>query len=132
MKRVVVNGTFDIVHVGHLRMLQLARSLGDYVLVCIDTDRRVKQLKGSERPINNQHERSELLMNLKTVDQVRLFDSEQELEQILEEYAADYMVKGSDHANGRGTALKYCKEIIYFDRIEQYSTTKKIQDIIGR
>jgi D-beta-D-heptose 7-phosphate kinase/D-beta-D-heptose 1-phosphate adenosyltransferase len=76
MKRVVVNGTFDIVHVGHLRMLQLARSLGDYVLVCIDTDRRVKELKGIDRPINNQQERAELLLNLRSVDEVQYFDSQ--------------------------------------------------------
>lgn len=132
MKKVVVNGTFDIIHVGHLRMLQLARNLGDYVLVCIDTDRRVKQLKGEDRPINDQFERAELLQNLKTVDEVMFFDSQEELEKILEDYKADYMVKGSDHRNGNGTALKYCKEVIYFDRIEEYSTTKKIQYITNR
>ena len=132
MKRVVVNGTFDIVHMGHLRMLQLARSLGDYVLVCIDTDRRVKELKGIDRPINNQQERAELLLNLRSVDEVQFFDSQEELEHILEKYGADYMVKGSDHKNGNGTAYKYCKEVIYFDRIEDYSTTKKIQYIANR
>lgn len=132
MKKVIVNGTFDIVHIGHLRMLQLARSLGDYVLVCIDTDRRVKELKGADRPINNQNERAELLLNLRTVDEVNFFDSQEELENIMKEYQADYMVKGSDHKNGNGTAKKYCKEVIYFDRIEEYSTTKKIQDITNR
>lgn len=132
MKKIVVNGTFDIVHIGHLRMLELAKSLGDYVLVCIDTDRRVKELKGSDRPINNQDERAELLRNLRTVDEVQLFDSQEELENILKEYQADVMVKGSDHKNGRGTAKKYCKEVVYFDRLEQYSSTKKIQDIANR
>lgn len=132
MKNIVVNGTFDIVHVGHLRMLNFAKSLGDYLLVCIDTDRRVKELKGTDRPVNSQDERTELLLNLKSVDEVKLFDSQEELEKILSDYKADIMVKGSDHKTGRGTALKFCREIIYFDRIEEYSTTKKIQYITTR
>jgi D-beta-D-heptose 7-phosphate kinase/D-beta-D-heptose 1-phosphate adenosyltransferase len=130
MKKIIVNGTFDILHVGHLELLNFARSLGDFLLVCIDTDRRVKELKGSERPINNQYERKMMLENLKAVDEVRLFDSKEELIDFIKE--CDIMVKGSDYRGKSITGEKYCKQVIYFDRIEEYSTTKKIQDIISR
>lgn len=130
MKRIVVNGTFDILHVGHIKMLNLARSMGDYLLVCIDSDRRVTELKGANRPINSVYERSMLLSNLKAVDEVKTFDSHEELVDILLHYKADIMVKGSDHNNGACTGKLYCKEVIYFDRITEYSSTQKIQDII--
>lgn len=132
MKKIVVNGTFDILHTGHVCLLNYAKSLGDHLLVCIDTDRRVKELKGEKRPINTQEERKFLLENLKCVDEVRFFDSKEELIQILIDYQADVMVKGSDYKGKSKTGQLYCKEVIYYDRIEQFSTTKKIQDITSR
>lgn len=130
--KVVVNGTFDILHTGHVCLLNYAKSIGDYLLVCIDTDRRVKELKGDKRPINTQEERKFILENLKCVDEVRFFDTKEELIQILIEYQADIMVKGSDYKGKSKTGQLYCKDVIYYDRIEQYSTTKKIQDITSR
>ena len=80
MTRVVVNGTFDIIHLGHLRLLDYARSLpNSYVLVLTDSDRRIKQLKGNDRPINNEYERCSLLFALKSVDRVETFDTDHEL-----------------------------------------------------
>lgn len=132
MKKIIVNGTFDILHTGHVCLLNYAKSLGDHLLVCIDTDRRVKELKGEKRPINTQEERKFLLENLKCVDEVKFFDSKEELIQILVDYQADVMVKGSDYKGKSKTGQLYCKEVIYYDRIEQFSTTKKIQDITSR
>ena len=65
IKTVIVNGTFDILHRGHLTLLNHAKSLGDYLIVCIDTDERVKQLKGEDRPIHNQEDRKFFFSNLK-------------------------------------------------------------------
>ncbi len=87
MKQIIVNGTFDIVHSGHLALLNYARSLGDYLIVAIDSDRRVKELKGADRPVNTQAERQELLSNLRSVNEVRIFDSDQELVDIIAECA---------------------------------------------
>ena len=84
--RVMVNGTFDIVHRGHIELLNYAKGLGDQLLVAIDTDRRVKELKGKSRPINNQEDRKYFLYNLKAVDTVMLFDSQEELIDIMKEY----------------------------------------------
>ena len=84
--RVMVNGTFDIVHRGHIEMLNYAKGLGDFLLVAIDTDRRVKELKGEQRPINNQYDRMFMLDNLRAVDSVRFFDNQAELIDIMKEF----------------------------------------------
>jgi rfaE bifunctional protein nucleotidyltransferase chain/domain len=86
MTTVIVNGTFDILHPGHVAMLNTARSLGSYLIVCIDTDRRVRELKGDSRPINNQTDRKVLLQNLKSVDIVEFFDNEEELIKLIKLY----------------------------------------------
>jgi rfaE bifunctional protein nucleotidyltransferase chain/domain len=132
MTTVIVNGTFDILHPGHITMLNTARSLGDYLVVCIDTDRRVKELKGESRPINDQFFRKVMLQNLKAVDLVEFFDSQEELIKLFELYKPDIMVKGSDWKGKSIVAEKYVKQIHWYDRIEEYSTTKTIQDIINR
>ena len=131
MTKIVVNGTFDIVHRGHIELLNYAKSLGDFLLVAIDTDRRVKELKGEQRPINNQQDRQFMLDNLQAVDSVCIFDSIEELEYILKTYQADIMVKGSDYQGKPVVGSQYCKEIKFYERTE-HSTTKTIQDIIDR
>jgi D-beta-D-heptose 7-phosphate kinase/D-beta-D-heptose 1-phosphate adenosyltransferase len=129
MKKVVVNGTFDVIHPGHLALLNYAKSLGDFLIVAIDADARVTSLKGPQRPINNQSERKLLLENLKAVDQVVIFNSSSELVDIIKNCAI--MVKGSDY-KGRSVIGEANCQVIYFDRINEYSSTKKIQDIINR
>jgi rfaE bifunctional protein nucleotidyltransferase chain/domain len=131
--KVMVNGTFDIIHRGHLMMLQHAKSLGDHLLVAIDTDRRVRELKGPTRPINNQDDRRYMLESLKCVNTVYFFDSKEELIEIMKEYQPDVYVKGSDWKRDKGsTAEQYCKQVIYYDRVGDYSTTNIIQHIADR
>ena len=133
MKTVMVNGTFDVLHPGHVAMLNTARSYGDHLIVAIDTDRRVKELKGEQRPINNQIDRRIMLSALKAVDIVEFFDSTEELITLMERYQPDVYVKGSDWKHDtQSTAHQYCKEVIYYDRIEPYSSTKIIQHIADR
>lgn len=132
MKKIVVNGSFDVVHLGHIALLNYAKSLGDHLLVLIDSDRRISEIKGPTRPVNSEIERKTLLVNLKSVNHVEIFDNQKELELLLQNYQADIMVKGGDHKNGLGTGKKYCKEVIYFDRIPGYSSTEKIQNIVNR
>jgi rfaE bifunctional protein nucleotidyltransferase chain/domain len=131
MKRVIVNGSFDILHVGHIKLLEYAATFGA-VLVLIDSDRRIKELKGPSRPVNGLYERITLLRALKSVDEVEAFDSDLELENLIREYTPDIMVKGSDWKGGSIIGACYCNEIKFYDRIEQYSTTKTIQDISTR
>ena len=130
-KKIIVNGTFDILHRGHLEMLNYAKSLGDFLLVAIDTDSRVTDLKGSCRPINNQFDRMFLLSNLQAVDAVKVFNSTDELINIIKDYNPDIMVKGSDYQDRNIIETELVPKIIYYDRTE-HSTTKTIQHIINR
>lgn len=133
MLKLIVNGSFDVVHVGHIRLLEYAKSYpNSFVYVLIDSDRRIKELKGNHRPINNEYERSSLLASLKFVDKVDIFDSDQELIDYIKNYQPDIMVKGSDYQDKNIIGSQYCKEIKFYDRLSQYSSTKKIQDIINR
>ena len=131
MKTIFVNGTFDILHPGHVQLLNYARSLGDSLLVAIDSDQRVKELKGSGRPINSEDDRKLMLESLRSVDTVWIFNSDQELEDICRLYNP-VMVKGSDYRGRHIIGHQYCKEIVFYDRIEPYSTTRAIQDIGSR
>ena len=131
--KIMVNGTFDILHRGHIELLNYAKSLGNQLLVAIDTDRRVKELKGNSRPINNQDDRKLFLYNLKAVDLVMLFDTKEELINIMKEYKPNIYVKGSDWKKDRpSTAEQYCEKVIYYDRVGDYSTTNIIQRITDR
>jgi rfaE bifunctional protein nucleotidyltransferase chain/domain len=132
MTKVIINGTFDILHRGHLELLEYAMSCGSYLLVAIDTDRRVKELKGESRPINNQYDRKYHLEMLRSVNEVRLFDSQEELIEIIQAYQPAIMVKGSDYKGRSVVGETYIPEIIYYERLGAYSTTKTIQDIIDR
>ena len=130
MKKIVVNGTFDVLHLGHLALLNYAKSLGDHLTVAIDSDQRVKLLKGNTRPINSAVERKTLLENLRAVDQVEIFNLDSELIDIIKK--CSIMVKGSDYSGRSVIGQSHCKKVIYFDRIESDSSTAKIQDIVNR
>jgi len=133
MIKIIVNGSFDIVHLGHIRLLQYAKSFPSaYVYVLIDTDRRIKELKGTDRPINTEYERATLLSELKLVDRVDIFDTDEELVNLIRNYDPDIMIKGSDYRNKPIIGAEFCKQIKFYDRLEQYSTTNKIQDIANR
>ena len=131
MTKVIVNGTFDILHRGHIEMLNYAKSLGDYLLVVIDTDDRVRELKGQGRPINNQHDRWFMLKNIKAVNDVWFFNSQEALIEKIKTYNPDIMVKGSDYRGSSVIGEGLVPKVVYYDRTE-HSTTKTIQDIIDR
>lgn len=133
MTKVVVNGTFDILHLGHLQMLEFARSIeNSHVLVLIDSDARVKELKGRDRPINTARERKTMLEALRFVDEVKIFRTSEELENLIKDYDPDIMVKGSDYIGKPIIGEQYCKEIRYYNYVDGYSTTNKIKSIANR
>ena len=127
-KKVFVNGTFDLLHRGHLELLNYAKSLG-YVIVGIDTDECIKEMKGPTRPIHNQEERKFHLENLKSVDEVIFFSSEPEFEGLIKSLKPDIIIVGSDWKDKSTIKSYYDGELIFFDRREEYSTTKTIHRI---
>lgn len=129
MKKVFVNGTFDILHPGHIMLLQHARNQGDHLCVAIDSDRRVRELKGPGRPFFNQRDRQFMLEHLSCVDSTAVFDSDSELEDIIRDYEPDLMVKGSDYCNRPIVGEELVPAIEFFERIDEYSSTKAIQHI---
>ena len=132
MKSIFVNGTFDILHPGHIQLLNYAKSLGDTLTVGIDSDRRVKEKKGYARPVYNVGDRAYMLQNLKAVDYVVIFDNDEELERCIKNVKPDIMVVGSDWKGKSVIGSMYSAELRFFDRIEEYATTKTIQSIINR
>ena len=131
-KSVFVNGTFDVLHLGHLALLNYAKSLGDKLFVAIDSDERVRQHKGPTRPIYDVYQRKVMLLNLKAVDEVEIFSSDEELEMWIKQINPSIMVVGSDWRNKTVIGSQYAKRLEFFERIDEYSSTKTIQDIINR
>ena len=131
-KKVFVNGTFDLLHRGHIELLNYAQTQGGHVCVGIDTDDRVREKKGPTRPIHNQEERKFFLESLKAVDEVRFFSNDKELEGLVKSYQPDIMIVGSDWKGKSVIGSYWAAKLIFFDRIGDYATTKTIQDIIDR
>ena len=127
MKVVWINGCFDILHRGHVELFKHARSLGEYVVVGIDTDNRVKSMKGTTRPINSQQDRKFLLESIKYIDKVVLFSSEEELKLTISSYKPDIMIVGSDYKEKKVIGSEYAKRLVFFERIEGYSTTNILE-----
>ena len=95
-KRIFVNGAFDLIHLGHLDLLKHAASLGDYLVVAIDTDERIRYNKGNDRPVNNLLTRKSIMESFRFVDEVKVFGTDQELIDTIKSYSPHVMVKGSD------------------------------------
>ena len=94
-KVVFTNGCFDIIHRGHVEYLEDAKKFGDILIVGLNSDKSVRKVKGDNRPINNQEDRKKVLMALKSVDDVIIFDEEDPL-RLVKEIKPDVIVKGED------------------------------------
>ncbi len=123
--RVWVNGTFDVLHIGHIRLLEFASKYGK-VRVGVDSDDRVKLLKGKNRPFNKLEDRIQFLKSIRFVESVVSFNSDLELREQIKSWNSDYIIIGSDYKDKMiiGSDLS---EVIYFDRLEDYSTTKILE-----
>ena len=121
-----------MLHPGHIELLKYARSLGDYLIVAIDSDRKVAEMKGPERPIFSQYDRALMLKSIRYVDVVHVFDTRKELEDLLESISPDIMVVGSDWKGKEVVGSQYAKSVRFFDRLGDYSTTKTIEGVTYR
>src|SRR5215813_4190089 len=129
---VFTNGVFDLLHVGHVRYLAQARALGDALLVAINSDRTVRELKGPDRPIFDQAERAEILAALRFVDYVTVFDNISP-RSLIAELLPDVLVKGGDYQldqiHGREEVEASGGKVVSLPFVEGASTTALIQQI---
>lgn len=129
---VFTNGCFDILHIGHVRLLKKAESFGDWIVVAINSDSSIRHLKGPTRPIFSEKERSELLASLSCVDFVTIFDEPTPLE-IITEIQPDILVKGGDYkvqnVIGRDVVESYGGRVEIVPLIEGYSTTQILKKL---
>lgn len=132
MIKVWVNGTFDIVHLGHIQLLKRAADLGDFLIVGVDGDKRVTELKGEERPINNIVSRITVLEAIKYVDRVVIFDSDEQLETHLKTMRPAIMVIGEEYRGKQIVGSEYVGEIVYFPKMEGFSSTHIINKLYNR
>jgi D-glycero-beta-D-manno-heptose 1-phosphate adenylyltransferase len=132
---VFTNGVFDLLHPGHLRYLSQARALGDALIVGVNSDRSVRENKGSDRPITPQDERVELLEALVPVDAVVVFD-ESTPHELIAALRPDVLVKGADWAEdaivGRDIVEAHGGRVVRVPIERGYSTTAIIQKIRAR
>jgi rfaE bifunctional protein nucleotidyltransferase chain/domain len=129
---VFTNGVFDLVHPGHVRYLQDARALGDALIVAVNSDRSVRANKGSERPINPEAERAELVGSLAAVDAVVIFDEDTPHE-IVTRVQPDVLVKGADwgpdNIVGRDVVEARGGRVVRMELEPGFSTTELIRRV---
>ena len=125
--KVWTNGCFDILHRGHIELFRYAKSLGDELVVGIDTDEKVKLDKGKNRPINNLQDRMEMLNSIVYIDKVIPFRSTADLERMVKWQTPHVMVIGSDWKDKTVIGKKWCERLLFFDRVGDYSTTNILE-----
>jgi D-beta-D-heptose 7-phosphate kinase/D-beta-D-heptose 1-phosphate adenosyltransferase len=127
VKTVFTNGVFDLLHAGHVRLLEFARSQGDYLIVAVNSDASVRRIKGPERPIIPAEERAEILRSLRGVDEVRIFDEDTPVA-LIRRLRPDVLVKGPDCQRttipGAALVQSWGGQVIVPDWIIQQSTTR--------
>ena len=132
-RRVVfTNGCFDLLHVGHLHLLRKARSLGDMLIVGVNSDRSVRQLKGPGRPLINERDRATLLCALEPVDYVVIFD-EREPGRVIRRLLPDVLVKGDRYRDheivGRDLVKEAGGQVVRVRELPGHSTTSLLERI---
>lgn len=131
-KVVFTNGCFDILHRGHIEYLKKAKAMGDVLIVGLNSDRSVKRLKGDHRPVNSEEDRAIMLLALKSVDEVIIFEEDTPL-RLIKEIRPNVLVKGGDwtvdQIVGADVLKSYGGEIYSLPFIDGYSTTSFIEKI---
>ena len=134
-KRVVfTNGCYDILHPGHIRLLEQARALGDVLILALNSDASVARLKGPLRPLIAQTERAALALALEAVDAVTLFDEDTPRE-LISVILPDVLVKGADWSHfvaGREEVEAAGGEVRLIPLEQGYSTTATVEEIVAR
>lgn len=132
-KVVFTNGCFDILHKGHVTYLNEAKSLGDHLIVGVNSDESVKRLKGDDRPVTAENDRAFVLNNLKAVDDVIIFPEDTPYE-LIKEIVPDFLVKGGDWNEedivGSDIVKANGGKVVSLKFVKGYSTTGILEKII--
>lgn len=131
---VFTNGCYDLLHPGHIRLLEQCRSMGDVLILALNSDASVRRMKGPSRPLLDERERAEVALALEAVDAVTLFDEETPRE-LIAEILPDVLVKGADWSHfiaGREEVEAAGGKVVAAPLEPGYSTTNIVQDILGR
>lgn len=135
VRAVFTNGCFDILHAGHVRYLTAARSKGDVLVVGLNSDASVRHIKGEKRPVVSQEQRAEVLVGLRCVDYVTIFDEPDPL-RVIETLKPDVLVKGADwaeeHIIGADVVKARGGRVERIEVVPDISTTRIIETIIRR
>jgi D-beta-D-heptose 7-phosphate kinase/D-beta-D-heptose 1-phosphate adenosyltransferase len=133
-KIVVTNGCFDILHVGHIQLLQEAKEHGDILIVLVNTDESVKRLKGDSRPVNSLEDRMTMLRAIQWVDLVIPFHEDTPLK-VIEDLKPDVLVKGGDYQLkdivGADFVISRGGEVVIVPMVKGKSTTNILNKING-
>lgn len=129
MRKIWTNGCFDVLHIGHIKLLEFAKSQGDYLIVGIDSDERIYETKGSGRPINNQKNRLEFLRAIGVVDEVIIFNSSEGLLNAIEFNQIDLIVIGDDYKE-KMVIGSQISPVLFFEKIQDVSSSLIIGKII--
>lgn len=127
-KIIWTNGCFDVLHRGHIELFKYAKSLGGKLYVGIDSDKKVKLDKGNSRPINNVEDRKFTLESIKYIEEVIIFNTTEDLEEVISLIQPDIMVIGSDWKGKTVVGEQHTKKLVFFDRIGNYSTTNILKN----
>jgi rfaE bifunctional protein nucleotidyltransferase chain/domain len=127
MEKVWVNGTFDVLHIGHIKLLEYASSFG-ILRVGIDTDKRVIEKKGEGRPYNTLEDRMGFMRSIRFVDSVVSFDSDEMLREHIKQWKTDIMVIGNDYNYDQIIGAELVEKVEYFNKISGYSTTNILKN----
>ena len=125
--KIWTSGCFDILHKGHIELFRYAKSLGDELVVGIDSDEKIRLDKGKNRPINDLQYRMTMLQSIKYIDKVIPFDTTKELRDTVKWYRPNIIVMGSDWKNKEVIGEDYAEKLIFFERVGNYSTTSMIR-----
>ena len=128
MRKIWINGCFDVLHYGHFKLIEYAKSFDGKLVIGIDSDERVKYLKGMDRPFHTQEQRRFNLMQISGVDAVVTFDSEDELRKQIELYSPDIFVIGDEYIHKPIVGGEFAKEIKFYKKIDGLSTTKLLDE----
>tara|TARA_R100001015_G_C4635178_1_gene203882 strand:- start:2804 stop:3190 length:387 start_codon:yes stop_codon:yes gene_type:complete len=118
------NGCFDVLHRGHIELFKHAKTLGNKLYVGIDSDEKVKKDKGENRPFNKLEDRVEMLLSIKYIDKVFVFDTAEKLNEIISNVKPHVLIVGSDWKNKEVIGDEHAQHVRFFERIEGYSTTE--------